>query len=510
MSADSTMSNVSVVKNSLSIVVAQSLGIGSGIAFNVLTAAAFGATSQMDALFVALSVPQILVLVLTSNGIRTISPLLTEAFSSGGSKTSYEVLSGVMGWLLVALVITASLGIVGARLLVSILAPGLSLESKQVASLSLRILFLSIVPLGLVESFRALLVYQDHVFLVSLANFVRYGSGAIVLFLLKDKLGILSLGWAYVAGSVVQAVFYGICAKLTGGSYWPRLRKEDLFLLSSRIGPPAVGDLVGQSIIIVERFMASFLPPGTISALGFARRILAGLNTLLSTTVSTAILPRLLREVADTARLRQSIGFGIRLVALTVGLVVVLLLGLSRPLVSILFQRGVFDAEATAVTANMLALFAPSVLFTSILYLATTGLMALGRSFWVMYVRVAALLINVVAAVTLFKVAGGYALPLAYSVRQFAALSLALYFLLRLNLLPTRMRVFGIRMGVALSLVSILAYSITLYRSSSIRVFDLFVNFLTLTSAYMALVVLLGVVDASNRFMLRKQGIKEE
>src|SRR5437588_7498457 len=114
------------------------------------------------------------------------------------------------------------------------------------------------------------------------------------------------------------------------------------------------GTLVSGLLPVIEQTIASGLGQGTISALGYAAKLPATLNSLLTTAVGVTILPyfakRLLSDDAQSCR-----RFFIRCVAFMalVGFVIagVAVLG-SEPFVRIAFQRGEFStASALVVTA---------------------------------------------------------------------------------------------------------------------------------------------------------------
>ena len=205
-----------------------------------------------------------------------------------------------------------------------------------------------------------------------------------------------------------------------GGAYRFTLGRDiGIFhLLVTRLGPPVIGELAGQSNVLVERFFASFLPPGVLSALGYSRRILVALNGLIANSVSVAILPRLSLEAVtqDREKLRQSVVFGTKLTALATGLVVVLLVGLSRPLVTLLFQRGAFDPQATLTTATILGIFAPSLLFMGMTQLFMIPYFAMGKTKLILYFRTLFLAVNLVLDFILFYPFGGYGLAAAMTI----------------------------------------------------------------------------------------------
>lgn len=410
-------SNLSIAANSVLITVAQGLGIICGIGFDATMAASFGTGWQMDAVFVALTLPQLLVSVLVSNGIRALSPMFTSPYQANNQHLLHKSFSSVVNCGILVMSAIAFLGALGAAWWVNLLGSGLSTEGKSIAISVTRVLFISLIPIAITEPLRAIHVIQRRLFLAALANFLRYGIGVLVLVLLQSKLNVMAIAWAYVAGTIFQAIVFGAVYVAHGGKYHLTLGQDiGVFSeLASRLGPPTVGELIGQSNIVIERFLASFLPAGMLSALGYGRRMLTALNGLVANSISVAILPRISVEATagQMSKLKQSVTFGIKLMALVMGGLTVLLIGLSRPLVILLFERGAFDAQATTMTATIFSLFAPSLLFMGVTQILMTPYFALGKTKIILYLRIAFLAIYMVLAFILAYLFGGYGLTIA-------------------------------------------------------------------------------------------------
>jgi putative peptidoglycan lipid II flippase len=112
--------------------------------------------------------------------------------------------------------------------------------------------------------------------------------------------------------------------------------------------------------LIVERFLASFLPAGSVTALSYARRVSLALYQVFANSVSTAILPTLsaAAEAGNREALRRSLRLGYHMLSFVAGPAAALMAALSAPIVWVLFQRGAFDAADTALTAELLTVYA--------------------------------------------------------------------------------------------------------------------------------------------------------
>src|SRR5438270_55075 len=117
---------------------------------------------------------------------------------------------------------------------------------------------------------------------------------------------------------------------------------------------------VTQLNLVVSTAIASLLPTGAVSYLYYADRLNQLPLGVVGIAVSTAILPSLSRQVrtGDDVGAQATQNRGLEL-ALLLTLPAAVGLGvLAQPILATLFQRGAFDAAATAATAPALTAYA--------------------------------------------------------------------------------------------------------------------------------------------------------
>jgi putative peptidoglycan lipid II flippase len=82
----------------------------------------------------------------------------------------------------------------------------------------------------------------------------------------------------------------------------------------------------------------------------------------------------------------------------------------------LLFQRGSFDVKATAMTATVLSIFAPALVFQGLTQFFMVPFFASGKTKLIMYFRILFLGLNFVVSFVLFQLMGGYGLAAALPV----------------------------------------------------------------------------------------------
>lgn len=381
-----------VAKNSLHIVIAQILGLGFGLLFDILLASSFGVGETMDAVFVALVIPQIIFSVFVSIGIRVFSPLLSEAYSKGGEALLSTIFSSVANYMFLLLLTLAMIGFMSSSWITSIF--GLSQSVESITAQSFRILCFTLLPLGLIELIKSLLVNQGHFFLSSLSSLIRYGAAVIVLLLFRNSYDVLAVPWAYIAGAYGQLIIY-IAIFIFWFPHMYRFtfgkKEKALSQLINRLGPPVVGELVGQSNVLIEVYFASYLSPGVVSVFGYGRRFLSAANGLISNSVVVATIPQLSREAIanNIANLRKTILISIQLISLVTGFFIVVLIGSGKMFeVLLLATNKLPDQQSVRIAVMLLMVLGPSLFFIGIAQVFVAPFYAYGETKIIMYLRI--------------------------------------------------------------------------------------------------------------------------
>jgi putative peptidoglycan lipid II flippase len=184
-------------------------------------------------------------------------------------------------------------------------------------------------------------------------------------------------------------------------------------------------------VVVVERIIASFLPPGTLTALNYAFKILSSLAELLAGSVGTAALAPLARAVAlkaeDSARHIFQTALEISLALVSPVLAFCLLL--DRPIMRLIFERGNFTPEATALMSTVFFYYSFSLPLIAAFRLLGFYLFARQEMGW--FVRLALFYYGLVVVFDLLYVGvlrlGPVGIPLSLLTTLILTMGLALY-----------------------------------------------------------------------------------
>jgi putative peptidoglycan lipid II flippase len=131
--------------------------------------------------------------------------------------------------------------------------------------------------------------------------------------------------------------------------------------------PGIFGVGISQINFALSRMLASSLEEGSVSSLYYAGRIQELTLGVFSIALSIALLPTFSELVAkkDIPSMKRMLVFSTKLIVFVTVPAMVGLLILNRHIIEVLFQRGAFDAQSTAMSAACLFYFALGLPFLS-------------------------------------------------------------------------------------------------------------------------------------------------
>ena len=246
-----------------------------------------------------------------------------------------------------------------------------------------------------------------------------------------------------VVGGVAQLAFLLPGVWRAGFAWRPRwnLKHEGVLHILGLMGPALIGNASGQINVLVNTNFAAGLRDasghvmnGPVSWLAYAYRFFILPLGIFGVAIASAALPRISRSAAhrNFVEFRQILSRSILMILLltipaSVGLAI-----LGESMIGIVYQHGKFLAFDTHQTALALSCYAVGLAGYSVLKLIAPAFYTLGDSRTPMFVSIASVLVNAVAALTMVRIAGfGHAgLALTTSVVSTFS-SLALLLLLR-------------------------------------------------------------------------------
>ncbi len=375
-----------------------------GFVRQVLIARQFGLSPQLDAFNAANNLPDLL-FALISGGALAIAfiPVLTETLQKQDRQAAWDLFSRIANLVfLVTAAIALLLAVLAGFLAQRVVAPGFSIEQQQLVANIMRLDLIVTLIFSLSGLVIAGLQANQHFLLPAMApSMYDLGMlfGVIVLSPATGyKIGPLTLPafnmgiYGLVYGTIIGAAMF-LLIQLPGllkyKFHWtPRinLQHPGVRKVLVLMGPRVLTVLFIQLVFIATDNIASWLAPGSVSALVYGWLFMQVPETLVGTAIGTVLLPTISEQVArdQTGLFSQSLNRAMRIIlAITIPAAVLVAAGI-RPVVGLLG----FDAAGTEMVVWVSRAFLVGLMGQSLIevaarafYAQQNALVPLGASF---------------------------------------------------------------------------------------------------------------------------------
>jgi putative peptidoglycan lipid II flippase len=326
----------------------------------------FGTGDALDAFLIALVVPSFIINVVAGSFNAALIPTYIQVREQEGTKAAQRLFSGTTVWSLGLLGITTILIVLGAPLYLPWIAAGFSPKKLDLTFHLLCTIAPIIMLSGTVTIWGAVLNAGERFALAALSP-ITTPTITIVFLLVVKSWGIFALAAGIVSGAVLEIVLLGTALHRQGISLRPRWYGFDPHLrqVANQYVPMIAGAFLMCSSGLVDQSMAAMLSPGSVAALNYGNRVTAFPITLITTALSTAVIPYFSKMITceDWTGVRRTLKHYMRLIfAVTVPLTGLLLV-FSEIIVQILLQKGSFTTKDTHLVAQIQSFFALQIPF---------------------------------------------------------------------------------------------------------------------------------------------------
>ncbi|MCD4689853.1 murein biosynthesis integral membrane protein MurJ, partial [bacterium] len=342
-------------------VVAKVLGLGK----DIVVAAGFGTSFEMDAYLVAFTVPTLIIAWLRSPIRAGFIPHFTESIESDGEVDAWKGAGVLVTDLFLIVAVLAGIAMAAAPAIVSVVAPGFDSNQLALATTLTRIMLISVLFATGANLCTDILHCYRNFALPGLArplnNLMMIGAAVF----LTVRFGILGLAFGVVLGSA--AMFFvqlpAVIRRARGFAFRVDFT-HPMFLGVVRLAMPLLIGMAGAKLDdVIDRMFASMLSEGSISGLSYALRLIelpkevlvVGFSTVLFPFFSTMAARGKIDELGEKLMLAIRVAFYI-LLPVSIGMAL-----LGEPFVRLIFQRGAFDEQSVSSTTSALLLYTPTI-----------------------------------------------------------------------------------------------------------------------------------------------------
>lgn len=344
-----------IAKSSLIVAIIGIISKLMGTFRTILVNAAFGQSALTDSYNTALDIALIGMILVNSTISLAIIPIMSKVKEEKGLKAKNNFFNNINTITFIINIVLTILTIVGAPLLVKIIAPGFTEVWQIDLTVKLiRIIAPSVILLGFVNCYGAYLQsnysFGPFASIGIVNNIVFY----IYLITIGKNATITELAIITTIANIVQAIYLRFFMMRQEIKIKPMVNIKDSYITESVILliPLVLAQGITQGNYYVTNALASGLDQGTISTLKNANNLFSAIHSLFTTAFSQVVFPSISDAFSqkDKSKARNLIDEGLEVVNLflipaTIGIIV-----LSTPIVRVVYEHGKFTPADTIVT----------------------------------------------------------------------------------------------------------------------------------------------------------------
>jgi len=384
-----------------------------GFVRDILMASGLGAGMVADAFFVAFKFPNFFRRLFAEGAFNAaFVPLFGERLEKEGVVAARRFAAEAAAVMVATLLTFTLLAIMAMPILMYAIAPGFAghPEKFELTIELTRITFPYLTFMALIALMGGMLNTMQKFAATAAApillNIVLISALVLLNLDVLDHPG-FTLAWAVCAAGIGQFIWIvAACAQRGLLFRLPRPRlTPGVKQLLKLMAPGLIGAGVVQINLVVDVILASTLQEGSVSFLYFADRINQLPLGVVGVAVGIALLPLMTRQLAegDAAGAAESQNRAVEFALLLTVPATLALVTIGDPIVRVLFERGAFDADATANTAAALAAFALGLPAYVLIKALTPGFFARQDTVTPVKVAMAAVAANIILAVVLMQ-----------------------------------------------------------------------------------------------------------
>lgn len=389
-----------------------------GLLRDMFIAAFYATGTYADAFFAATKIP-LLFFDLVIGGVISAAfiPVFNEYLQLDGKRRALEFANRFINLILVITGIICALGVLFPQVLINIITPNISYETKLLASSLTRIMFPMIIFTGLTFSFVGILQSFGEFNIPAIVSLVSNTIMIAYCIIFKDKFGVTGLAAAMLLGWAMQAVVQVPSLIKLGYRYSFDFNFADSGIKKATLlaVPMLISTWVQPIGSLVNIYFSSFLGEGVLSALEYANRLYIIVVGVFSFVVTNLVFPSMARASAakDNNQSSQLIKSSLKAVSIVVTPLMGAFIVLSHPIVRLIYQRGAFDPSSTVLTATALTYYSMGMIGFALAEVLNKSFFAMQNSKTPMITSLVSIGANIFFSWLLSKYAGIAGLALA-------------------------------------------------------------------------------------------------
>ena len=347
-----------IFTNSFGILISRILGF----IRDLLTASILGANIYSDIFFVAFKLPNLFRRIFAEGAF---TQAFIPSYAKSNRKVSFSsfIFLQFLGFILILSIVVTLF----ASLITKLIAIGFDTATIDLAAPLVAICFYYLPLIFTVTFLGSLLQYKNH-FATTAFSTALLNIALIIALLISKDMGKYTityyLSFGVLAGGILQVIVHLIAIKkLKIRFFTTNLKKRKSDFKKSKFYkqfyPAVFGSSAAHISAFLDTWLASFLVSGSISYLYYANRVFQLPLALFAIATSVALFPSIAKAIkkSDEQTALKYLKKAFYVLLGLLGIATIIGIVFDNFIVGLLFQRGAFEANDTAVTATVLTMY---------------------------------------------------------------------------------------------------------------------------------------------------------
>jgi putative peptidoglycan lipid II flippase len=341
-----------------------------GFIREMFLASNYGTSYVVDAYVISLNIPQFLFQGILVAVATTFIPVYSKIFIETDRLSADLFTSRTINSLVIISVISSAIGILFSKQLVFIFAHGWytdpsMLPAIELAEFYVKVTFSAILFSSIAEILDSYQTYYHHYYTPIVTGYLF--SISVIIFIMLGTV----LGEKWIIVGVIVGYFMRFFVDIFAVRIRKYLHKWDFHLGDSvrkvlfLAIPVFIGTTMEEITVFIDKFMATWLPEGSIAALSYSTKVSGLFVLVIGGMIANYIYPKLSKAFANEnyVKWRSYYNKGIRILSMLSIPICFGCLLYSEQIIQLIFERNAFDSTATSVTATVFFFYSISLVF---------------------------------------------------------------------------------------------------------------------------------------------------
>lgn len=406
----------------------------SGLLRDMVIAFQFGDSYQSAAYFAAFALANTFILFFTTGMKNAFVPSFIHAQADGKGHHHFSQI--IRGTMVLGLIVSV-IGVLVSPLLVPLLfqfpnlQPGIRAEAIELSIALAVIFFIAVFLVSLNSVYEAYLDAESKFSLSVISQIIVISSTILSTLLFAGQIGAYAMAYGYLAGALLSYIVKRLwfvprgSHKVLGKLDWKEIKPFSIIFI-----PVAITVMVGQVNLTIDNIFASSFSDSAVNYVNYAKNIVHFPQAIIGVTIGTIIFPILSKAIANANEksFKQGIEYGLMLTLLVLLPAVAGMMWLMEDLITLVYERGAFTADATAATSAVGYLYMGSVLFFSLQNILNKAFYSKKKGHVILRISLFSIALNIGLNFLFIALLDSYlAIPLASSVMAIVYFALNWY-----------------------------------------------------------------------------------